>query len=146
MSVYVHHICSRVGSNMWWRCGKENVTCVRCARWLRPVWRLSWQHHSIWTCLDPHTTGLATTLCAHSPLRVRNYVHSELSVVMSCVVACSAMLFTIYLKCLLSLSQSFPSSSLISSEKALLIVEKEITGIKWCVIKVVSWEKNCLYQ
>lgn len=131
-------ICSRVGLNMWWRCGKKNVTCVRCARWLRPGWRSSWQHHSIWTCLDPRTTGLATTPCARSPLRVRSHMHSVLSVVVSCLMDCSTVVFSIYLYCVVSLSMSFPCFlAWLRSKKKIpnCCQVKKSLGIMWCVVR-----------
>lgn len=111
---------------MWWRCGKGNATRVRCGRWLRPGRESSWQHHSTWTCLDPHTTGLATTLCARSPLGVRSYVHSELSVVVCCVMSCSGMVFAFSLNVCLHYYRLYQVSIPLSSEKALIVDKREI--------------------
>lgn len=146
MSIYVHRICSRVELSMWWRCGKGNATCVRCGRWLRLGWESSWQHHFTWTCLDPHTTGLATTLCARSPLGVRCYVHSELSGVL-----CDGLQwngFHLLFKRVLSLSQSLPSSRPIKLRKSIINCEKErkFLGNRQCVVKVASFVNICVYQ
>lgn len=135
--VYMFTICSRAGISMWWKCGKEDATCVRCVRWLRPDWRSSWQRHSIWTCLDPHTTGLATTPCARSPLGVRLEVHSNLCVVVCCVMACNAVVLTFFIIIL------FQVLVWGSSEKALLIVDEK--GNYWGIGSALSERKYLKY-